>query len=115
MIAEGTKLPPLFFYSTDLLRDLEDAVEFLGESIHILSDLVIGDAGIYLGRGDPFMPKHLADCFQRYALRKRNRRSECMSCHVHRRVERQPGMFGDMTQRHIHRIAIFGRKDLAIR
>lgn len=51
-----------------LLRNLEDAVEFLGEGIHILSDLVIGDAGIYLGRGDPFMPKHLADGFQRYPV-----------------------------------------------
>ena len=55
-----------------LLRDFEDAVEFLAQCCHILSDLVIGD----LGRGDPFMSQHLAEGFQRYALRKRNRRGE---------------------------------------
>lgn len=99
-----------------LLRNLEDAVEFLGEGIHILSNLVIGDAGIYLGRGDPFMPKHLADGFQGYALCQRNRCSKRMSRHVHRRVERQTGMFGDMTQRHVHRpIVALDRKDLITR
>ena len=55
-----------------LLHDFEDAVEFLAQRRHILSDLVIGD----LGRGDPFMSQHLADGFQRYALRKRDRRGE---------------------------------------
>ena len=55
-----------------LLRDFEDAVEFLAQCCHILSDLVIGD----LGRGDPFMSQRLADCFQRYALRERDRRGE---------------------------------------
>ena len=59
-----------------LLRDLEDAVEFLAQCRHILSDLVIGDFSVDLGRGDPFMSQRLADCFQRYALRERDRRGE---------------------------------------
>ena len=73
-----------------LLRDLEDAAEFLAQCLHILSDLVIGDFGIDLGRGDPFMSQHLADRFQRYTLCERNRRSEGMTRHVDRRIERQP-------------------------
>ena len=65
-----------------LLRDLEDAVEFLAQCRHILSDLVVGDFSVDLGRGDMFMPQHLRYGFQRYALRKRNRRSEGMPSHV---------------------------------
>ena len=72
--------------TTGLLHNLEDIV-----------DLVIGNLGVDLGRGDMFMYQHLADCFQRYALRKRDRRCEGMPRHVHRRVERQTGMFGNMT------------------
>ena len=75
-------LPPLFFNFPDLLCDTENPVEFLGEGIHILSNLVIGDASINLGCGDPLMPQHLADCFQRDTLRKRDRRSESMPFHV---------------------------------
>ena len=116
MIAEVTMSPPLFFNSPDLLCNTENPVEFLGESIHILSNPVIGDAGINLSRGDPFMPQHFRNGFQRYTLRQRNRRSKCMSCHVHRGVERQTGMFGHMTQRHVHRpIVALDRKDLATR
>ena len=66
----------LFRDRAGLLRDLEDAVEPLAQCRHILPDLVIGDFSIDLGRGDPFMSQHLADGFQRYALRKRNRRGE---------------------------------------
>ena len=80
-----------------LLRDLEDAAEFLAQCLHILSDLVIGDFGIDLGRGDPFMSQHLADRFQRYTLRKRDRCGKGMPRHVDRRVERQTGMSGNMT------------------
>ena len=64
-----------------LLRDLEDAAEFLAQCLHILSDLVIGDFSVDLGRGDMFMSRHLTDRFQRYALRKRNRRGEGMTRH----------------------------------
>ena len=70
-----------------LLRDLEDAAEFLAQCLHILSDLVIGDFSVDLGRGDPFVPQHLADRFQRYALRERNRRGEGMPREVDRGVE----------------------------
>ena len=80
-----------------LLRDLEDAVEFLAQCRHILSDFIIGDLSIDLGRGDPLMPQHLADRFQRYALRKRDRCGKGMPRHVDRRVERQTGMSGNMT------------------
>ena len=73
-----------------LLRDLEDAAEFLAQCLHILSDLVIGDFGIDLGRGDPFMSQHLADRFQWHALRERDRRGKCMPGHMDRRIERQP-------------------------
>ena len=58
--------------------DLEDTVQLLAQRRHILPDLVIGDFSIDLGRGDPLMPQHLADRFQRYALRERNRRGEGM-------------------------------------
>ena len=58
--------------------DLEDTVQLLAQRRHILPDLVIGDFSIDLGRGDPFMSQHLADGFQRYALRKRDRRGEGM-------------------------------------
>ena len=116
MIAEVTLLPPLYFDFPDLLCNTENPVEFLGEGIHILSNLVIGDAGIDLSRGNPFMPQHLADCFQRYTLCQRNRCSESMSRHVHRRVERQTGMLSHMTQRHVHRpLVALDRKDLATR
>ena len=80
-----------------LLCEFEDTIEFLAQYRHILSDPIIGDAGIDLGRSDPFMPQHLADCFQRYALRERNRRGECVPRHVDCGVERQSGMSGNMT------------------
>ena len=80
-----------------LLRDLEDTVQFLAQCRYIPADLVIGDFGIDLGRGDPFMSQHLADRFQRYTLCERNRRSEGMTRHVDRRIERQTGMSGNMT------------------
>lgn len=80
-----------------LLRDLEDAVEFLAQCRHILSDLVVGDFSVDLGRGDMFMSQHLADRFQRYALRKRDRCGKGMPRHVDRRVERQTSMSGNMT------------------
>ena len=59
-----------------LLRDLGDTVQLLAQCRHILSDLVIGDFSVDLGRGDPFMSQRLADCLQRYALRKRDLRGE---------------------------------------
>ena len=80
-----------------LLRDLEDTVQFLAQCRHIPSDLVIGDFSVDLGRGDPFVPQHLADRFQRHALRKRDRRGKGMPRHVDRRIERQTGMSGNMT------------------
>ena len=70
-----------------LLRDLEDAVEPLAQCRHILSDFIVGNSGIDLGRGDPFVPQHLADRFQRHALRKRDRRGKGMPGHVDRGVE----------------------------
>ena len=76
--------------------DLEDTVQLLAQRRHILPDLVIGDFSIDLGRGDPFMSQHLADGFQRYALRKRDRRGEGMPRAMHRGVERQTGMSGNM-------------------
>ena len=51
------------------------------------ADLVVSDARIDLSRSDPFMSQHLADRFQRYALRERDRRGEGVPRHVHRRVE----------------------------
>ena len=77
----------LFRDRAGLLCDLEDAAEFLAQCLHILSDLVIGDFSVDLGRGDPFVPQHLADRFQRHALRKRDRRGKGMPGHVDRRVE----------------------------
>ena len=77
----------LFRDRAGLLCDPEDAAEFLAQCLHILSDLVIGDFGIDLGRGDPFVPQHLADRFQRHALRKRDRRGKGMPGHVDRGVE----------------------------
>ena len=86
--AGGNKLRGTVFRNrAGLLRDLEDAVEFFAQCRHILSDLVVGDFSVDLGRGDPFMSQHFADCFQRYALRKRNRRGEGVPRHVHRRIE----------------------------
>ena len=86
----------IFRDNAGLLRNLEDAVEFLAQRRHILPDLVIGNLGVDLGRGDMFMSQHLADCLQRYALRVRDCRGEGMPRHVHRRVERQTGMSGNM-------------------
>ena len=83
--------------TTGLLHNLEYIVEFLAQRRHIPSDLVIGNLGVDLGRGDPFMSQHLADRFQRYALRKRDRCGKGMPRHVDRRVERQTGMSGNMT------------------
>ena len=80
-----------------LLCDLEDTAQFLAQCRHILSDLVIGNLGVDLGRGDMFMSQHLADRFQRYALRKRDRCGKGMPRHVDRRVERQTSMSGNMT------------------
>ena len=65
-----------------LLRDLENTVQFLAQCRYIPADLVIGDLGVDLGRGDPFMSQHFADRFQRYALCKRNRRGKGMPGHV---------------------------------
>ena len=78
--AGGNKLRGTVFRNrAGLLRDLEDAVEFFAQCRHILSDLVVGDAGIDLGRGDPFVSQHLRYGFQRYALCKRDRRGEGMT------------------------------------
>lgn len=39
-----------------------------------------------------------------------------MSCHVDRGVERQTGVFGNLSQRHVQRLVVtFERKDLATR
>ena len=85
------------------------------QRIHILPDLVVGDLGINLGRGDMFMSQHLADRFQRYALRKRDRRRKGVATRVRRRVERQSGVSCHMAQGHIHRIIVFDRKNLIVR
>lgn len=77
----------IFRERAGLLCDLEDTVQFLAQCRHILSDLVVGDFSVDLGRGDMFMPQHLRYGFQRYALRKRNRRGEGMPGHVHCRIE----------------------------
>ena len=63
---------------------------FSAQCRHILSDLVVGDLGVNLGRGDMFMSQHLRYGFQRYALRERDRRGKCMPGHMDRRIERQP-------------------------
>ena len=81
---------------TGLLRNLEDAVEFLAQCRHILSDFIVGNSGIDLGRGDAFMPQHLADGLQRYALRKRDRCGKGMPRAMDRGVERQAGVSGNM-------------------
>ncbi len=58
------------------------------------------------------MSQHLADGFQRYALRERDRRGEGMPRHVDRRVERQSGMSGNMPQGHVQCfISAFKRKN----
>ena len=65
-----------------------------------------------MSRGDPFLSQHLADGFQRYALRERNRCGESMPRHVHCWIERQTGMSGNMPQRHVQRLmGAFERKD----
>ena len=86
----------LFRDRAGLLRDLEDTVQFLAQCRHIPADLVIGDFGVDLGRGDAFMPQHLADGLQRYALRKRDRCGKSMPRAMDRGVERQTGMSGNM-------------------
>ena len=80
----------LFRDRAGLLRAPEDAVEFLAQRRHIPADLVIGNLGVDLGRGDMFMFQHLRYGFQRYALRERDRRGKCMPGHMDRRIERQP-------------------------
>ena len=80
----------IFRDNAGLLRNLEDAVEFFAQRRHILSDLVVGDLGVNLGRGDMFMSQHLRYGFQRYALRERDRRGKCIPGHMDRRIERQP-------------------------
>ena len=77
----------LFWDRAGLLCDPEDAAEFLAQCLHILSDLVVGDFGINLCRGDPFVSQHLADGFQRHALRERDRRGEGMAGHMDCRIE----------------------------
>ena len=69
---------------------LKTRSNFSAQCRHILSDLVVGDLGVNLGRGDMFMSQHLRYGFQRYALRERDRRGKCMPAHVDRRIERQP-------------------------
>ena len=60
-----------------------------------------------------FMSQHLADCLQRYALRERDRRGESMARHVDRGIERQTGMSGNLSQRHVQRLmGAFERKNL---
>ena len=49
----------LFRDRAGLLRAPEDAVEFLAQRRHIPADLVIGNLGVDLGRGDMFMFQHL--------------------------------------------------------
>lgn len=44
---------------TGLLCDPEDTVQFLAQRRHIPADLVIGNLGVDLGRGDMFMFQHL--------------------------------------------------------
>ena len=56
----------------------------------------VGATGTVYRRGDPLMSQHLTDRFQRYALRKRNRRGEGMPREVDRGVERQTGVSGNM-------------------
>ena len=58
------------------------------------------------------MSQHLADRFQRHALRERDRRGEGVPREVDRGVERQTGVSGNMPQGHVQRIiSAFERKD----
>ena len=110
---QGYWIYTIFRDNAGLLCDLEDAVEFLAQRRHILSDLIVGDFGVDLGRGNMFVPQHLADCLQRYALRERDRRGESMARHVDRGIERQTGMSGNLSQRHVQRLmGAFERKNL---
>ena len=110
---QGYWIYTIFRDNAGLLRDLENAVEFLAQRRHILSDLIVGDFSIDLGRGDMFVPQHLANRFQRYVLRERDRRGEGMPRHVDRGVERQTGMSGNLSQRHVQRLVVtFERKNL---
>ena len=78
-----------------LLRDLENTVQFLAQCRYIPADLVIGDLGVDLGRGDMFMSQHLADRFQRYALRKRDRCGKGMPPHVQQNRQSKEKQIGE--------------------
>ena len=87
---------------TGLLCDPEDTIQFFAQSRHIPADLVVSDARIDLSRGDPFVPQHLADCLQRYALSKRSRRREGVPSRMHGRIEPEARISCHMLHRHIH-------------
>lgn len=79
--------PAFRFASIALSSHLEFITDPFRQRIHIPAYLVIGDFGINLCCGDAFMSQHLADCFQRYALRERNRCGKGVPRHVHCRIE----------------------------
>mgnify|MGYP006866704661 CR=1 FL=1 len=70
----------IFRERAGLLCDLEDTVQFLAQCRHILSDLVVGDFSVDLGRGDMFMPQHLRERLQRHAVHQADRRGIGMTC-----------------------------------
>jgi hypothetical protein len=82
----------------------------LAQGIHVTTDLVVGDLGVNLCGGDVFVSEHLADRLQGNTLREGDRGRKGVPCHMHRRIERQPGMACHMSQGHIHRITVFDRE-----
>ena len=80
---------PAFRYTSIALPGhLESITDPFRQRIHIPAYLIIGDFGIYLGRGNMFVPQHFRYGLQRYALCQRNRRGERMASAMYGGVKR---------------------------
>ena len=57
-------------------------IEHRSQLIHLIIDGLVHDSGVDLGRADLRVAEHFADCFERYAVGKRDGRGECVAGEV---------------------------------
>ena len=88
-----------------LLRQTVFVAEAFGERRHVAAYLFIGDLRVDLGGENIGVPQHLRYGLQRYALRERDGRGECVAGDMHRDMLFQPAIPCDTLQCAVHVVA----------
>lgn len=76
---------PIYLFHRYFFIDFFNADKLLIKSLHIVTDFVIGNAGVYLCRFYIGVSQHLTNCFNRDTLCKRGRGGKSMPCCVEKK------------------------------